>query len=337
MLITQSIKELITTPQNVVITTHFNPDADAMGSSLALYQFLLNFGHSVQVITPSEIAENLMWMHGSDKVLAYSKNTNHDLCLQKIEEASLIFCLDFSGIGRIEALAEPVLASNATKVIVDHHINPESFANILLHNTEAAATCELIYDLIVNLGHKNLITNTIAQCLYAGIMADTGSFRHPNTTAHVHQIVADLIANGLHTNIVHRNLHDNNSLEKLQLLGYLLSEKLKTIPGLPIAYLSITAQELIRFNSKSGDTEGIVNYALGIKGIKMACIMIEREDMIKMSFRSTEHIAVNDIAQAHFSGGGHKNAAGGRTQGIGLEATQKLMVETMYKYSDRFI
>jgi bifunctional oligoribonuclease and PAP phosphatase NrnA len=331
-----SFQELLSSPQKVVITTHFKPDADALGSSLALAGFLQKLNHQVTVIAPSDYPEFLNWMVGNEQVIIYEKGKTDYVSKNLIREAGLIFCLDFSALSRINDLEIPVKESKAKKVMIDHHINPEDFADYTLHNDKAASTTELVYDLIEKLNFKPLIDVEIGACIYAGLMTDTGSFRHPSTTSRVHEIAGELISLGVNTNKVHRNIYDSFTEERLKFLGYMLSEKLKVLPEYNVAYFTVTKDELKRFNSQTGDTEGIVNYALTIKGIAMAAIIVERPEAIKMSFRSIEPVAVNDIAATHFSGGGHKNASGGKTEGIGLEATENLFLKILPLYKERF-
>lgn len=332
-----AFQELLNSPQKVVITTHFKPDADAMGSSLAMAGFLQKLNHQVNVIAPSDYPEFLNWMPGNEHVIVFEKGKTDFTVKNLIREANIIFCLDFSALSRINDLEIPVQEAKAKKVMIDHHINPEAFADFVFHNAKAASTTELIYDLIEKLGKKNLIDTAIGECIYAGLMTDTGSFRHPSTTARVHEIAGELIKLGVNTNGVHRKIYDSFTEERLKFLGFMLSEKLKVLPEYNVAYFTVTKDELKRFNSQTGDTEGIVNYALTLKGIAMAAIIVERPEAIKMSFRSIESVAVNDIAANHFSGGGHKNAAGGKTEGIGLAATEKKFLEILPIYKSRFL
>ena len=203
--------------------------------------------------------------------------------------------------------------SQAKKVLIDHHLNPQPFAEYEFWDTKASATAELIFDFIVAMGDKSAIDRNIAECIYAGIMTDTGSFRHPSTTAKVHRIVADLIDLGVNVNKVSRNIYDNNSVNRLKFIGFALSEKLTVDETNHVGYFVITKEDQKRFDLKPGDTEGLVNYALSINGVKVAAIIMEKDDEVKMSFRSVENYAVNDFAAQHFNGGGHKNAAGGHS------------------------
>ena len=308
----QAFKELLNSPKQIVIVTHHKPDADALGSSLALSAFLKKKGHQAQVVTPSDYPSFLHWMKGNDQVLVY-ENPNKERVDQLIEKAELIFCLDFSSLHRINELGEKVRKSEAKKVLIDHHLDPEQFADYQFWKVEAAATAELVFEVIEALDEKHLIDQHIAEALYAGIMTDTGSFRHSNTTRHVHQVTADLIELGADTHKVSRLIYDSNSLDRLRFIGFALSQRLEVLDQYHTALFAISQQDLSRFNSKTGDTEGLVNYALSIKGVVLAALIIDRGEIIKISFRSIGDFPANELAQSHFSGGGHKNAAGGRS------------------------
>ncbi|RED93638.1 DHH family phosphoesterase [Marinoscillum furvescens] len=314
-----ALKALLATPKKIVITTHANPDADALGSSLGLYHFLKNRGHEVKVVTPTAYPQFLHWMEGNEEVVVYSKEKK-DQAQQLVANAELICCLDFSGLKRIKDLGPMVGSAAGKKLLVDHHLNPEEFADYALWDKTAAATAELIYDLILLLGDQSEITVGMAEALYAGIMTDTGSFRHNSTSAKIHRTVAELMDIGVDVNKVSRLIYDTNSLNRLRFIGYALMEKLMVDQENRVAYFVINAEEHQRFHLKSGDTEGLVNYALSIQGIEIAAIIMERDEEVKMSFRSVGDHAVNDFAAEHFSGGGHKNAAGGISD-LGLEAT----------------
>ena len=324
----------LATPRKIVITTHPNPDADALGSSLGLRHFLAGRGHEATVITPTDYPDFLEWMPGNADVIAYS-DEKHDLVDQLIRNADLVFCLDFSSTHRLKKMESIILDANATKVLIDHHLDPEDFTDYQLWDTKAAATAELVFDLIQMMGARNEITADIANCLYAGIMTDTGSFKHPSTTAKVHRTVAELIELGANVNYVNREIYDTNSLERLRFLGYALLERLTVREDLKVAYLVVSAEDFKRFNLKSGDTEGIVNYALSIKGIIMATIIIERDDEVKLSFRSVGDYVVNTFANEYFNGGGHKNASGGSSD-LSLEATLEKFESLITDYKDKY-
>jgi phosphoesterase RecJ-like protein len=252
-------------------------------------------------------------MKGNDKVLDFSKDGDHKKALGKLEKAELIFCLDFSVLNRVNELGELIRQSSAFVVNIDHHQDPEDFAQFRLWSTAAAATCELVYELIVELGDKNLIDKHIAACLYAGIMTDTGGFRHPNTTKNVHLVVAELLEAGANATAIANLIYDSNSLNRLKFIGFALTKRLVVREDLHLAYFKISKKDLKKYQSQTGDTEGLVNYALSLDGVKLAALFSEREDGVKISFRSSVDVAVNKFAAAHFGGGGHKNAAGGKS------------------------
>ncbi len=324
----KSLKELLETPKNIVITTHYKPDADALGSSLGLAAYLIKKGHEVTVISPSDYPEFLNWMEGQKEVINFEAG-NKNKSSKLIDEADIIFCLDFNCLYRINKLGEMVGKASAIKVLIDHHLDPEKFADFELWSTKAAATAELVYELIIKFGDRQYIDKGIAECLYAGIMTDTGQFKHPNTTKNVHLVTADLIGLGADIASVGRFIYDNNSLDRLKFTGYALSQKLKVLKKLRIAYFWISADELKKFNSKTGDTEGLVNYALSLKGIVFSAVIIERPEAVRLSLRSKGDFSVNDFARNHFSGGGHPNAAGGKSDLSLLETVEKF--ETIAK------
>ena len=331
----EAIGTLIKQPKNVLITTHQNPDADAMGSSLGLAGYLRKKGHRVTVVTPTEYPQNLYWMSGNSDVIAFDEKVRQSVA-QLMDNADVIFCLDFSSIERIRDLGPMVRQSRAQKVLIDHHLEPEAFADLALWNPAAAATAELIYQLIVDLGDKDLIDVPIAECLYSGLMTDTGSFRHSNTTGNVHRMAADLVDLYIDVSSIHRRIFDNVTLDKFRLLGYVLNEKLKVMPEYKFAYITLTDAELKQYRSKTGDTEGMVNYALAVEGVVMAAILIDRVDEIRISFRSIGNFSVRDLAGTHFDGGGHRNAAGGRSK-LSLSETEQKLLSVIPLYQQQLL
>jgi phosphoesterase RecJ-like protein len=331
----KSFIKQISTPKKIVITTHHKPDADALGSSLGMANYLKKKDHAVTVITPSDYPSFLTWMKGNEGVLNYENPEQQKEAIAKIEEADMIFCLDFSALGRLQDMAQLVRDSKAYKVNIDHHQDPEDFADFTFLSTAAAATCELIYDLIVKIGDKDLLDSDIAECLYSGIMTDTGGFRHPNTTKNVHLVTADLIGLGADNSKISRLIYDTNSVEKLKFLGFALSRRLVILPELQTAYFTISKKDLKKYNSQTGDTEGLVNYALSLDGIKIAALFTERKDAVKISFRSTEEVSVNKFAAKFFEGGGHKNASGGKSD-LSLEETA-LKFEKLIKENQKLL
>ena len=304
------LRELLQSPKKIMITTHHKPDADALGSSLGLAGYLKKKGHQVTVITPTDYPSFLNWMSGNDEVLIYSHRTDGQ-AQAIIKDAEVLFCLDFSALSRINELGGYIREATGTKVLIDHHLEPEPFAQIMFSNTSAAATAELVYEVIRDLGDEELIDTAIGECLYAGIMTDTGSFRHASTTRNVHLIIADLLHKGVDICKIHRNIYDSYSESRLRFLGYVLKDKLTVVREYNTAFIAVTSEELKQYNSQTGDTEGLVNFALSIEGVRFAALFIDRTEAVKISFRSVGDISVNEFARSHFSGGGHKNASGG--------------------------
>ncbi|UPL49567.1 DHH family phosphoesterase [Hymenobacter sublimis] len=305
------LKELLAQPRQIFITTHHKPDADALGSSLGLAGYLRKKGHSVTVVTPSDYPNFLAWMPGNDEVVVYEPRENDAQVRDIIGTAEVLFCLDFSCLGRINELGEYIRNAPGTKVLIDHHQEPEQFADLDYSNSKAAATAELVFEVIRDLGDQNLIDTGIGECLYAGIMTDTGSFRHPSTSRNVHLIIAELLSAGINLSDVHRRIYDSHSEERLRFLGFVLKDKLTVLREYNTAYIAITADELRQYHSKTGDTEGLVNFALSIEGIVFAAILIDRPQAVKISFRSVGDFSVSEFSRRHFQGGGHHNAAGG--------------------------
>ncbi len=293
----------------IVITSHRSPDGDAIGSSLAFYHYLIKKGHDVSVIVPDAFPNFISWLSGADKILTYEKD--EEKVSELINESTLIFCLDYNDLSRIGNMADVVAKSKAYKAMIDHHLYPSDFCDWKLSDTNSCSTAQLIYTFIENENDLDLIDSNIAEGIYCGIVTDSGSFRFPSVQAKTHLIAADLINRGLNHASVHERLFDVNTLTRLHLLGFSLNEKLRVMNGVPVAVIDLSKEESERFNVKKGDTEGLVNYALSVEGVKMAVFIREDTDRVKMSFRSKGDIAVNEFSGKYFSGGGHKNAAGG--------------------------
>ncbi len=307
------LKEFLTEPRHIVITTHPKPDGDAMGSSLGLYNYLILKGHQVSVITPTDYPTFLQWLPNNAEVIIYTEKPEQSR--QLVSSADLIFCLDFNSLARINEMGNYVRASQAKKVLIDHHLEPEGFEDYRLWTTSACATAQLVYEFIVNImGDRQLLNKDIASCLYTGIMTDTGSFRFRSTTSNVHRIVADLIDCGADNTLIHQLIYDDFSENRLRFLGHCLLNKLEVLNEYNTAIIVITKQELDEYKISTGDTEGIVNYALSITGIRLAILIIERQDVVKLSIRSTGDFPANEICKKYFNGGGHRNAAGGFSQ-----------------------
>ena len=301
---------ILNQPFKAVITAHQKPDGDAMGSTLGLYHFLKQLGHEVTVISPTNWAPFLDWMPGVDQVIDFEANKKE--ASQIVADADYVFCLDFNILHRTKHLEPIIRDSKALKILIDHHQQPDtpSFA-YGISDVKMSSTCEMVYDFIVQSGHSNLINLDIATCLYTGLMTDTGSFRFPSTTASVHKIVAHLKELGLQHAKIHENIYDNSTEGRLKFMGNAFLNRMTVLPEYKTAVMAIPKSDIYKFELKTGDTEGLVNYLLSIEGIKFAAIVIDREEERKWSFRSKGNFDVNIFARTHFEGGGHANAAGG--------------------------
>lgn len=305
------IFSLLDKPRNIVITFHQKPDADAMGSGLGLYNFLLQFGHTVTVISPTNWAGFLSWMPGAKKALDFEmQNDKANAALQKAE---WIFCLDFNVLNRAKKM-EPVLKTFAgKKILIDHHEQPQvEVFDYGISDSAKSSTAEMVYDFIIESGHSDKINIQVSECLYAGVMTDTGSFRFNSTSSSVHRMIAVLKDKGLSHSQIHENLFDNFLEGRFRFFGNILLNRMEVFYEYNTALIAIPQQDLIKYNVKTGDTEGLVNFPLSIKGIKLAAVIIDRGDERKSSFRSKGGFDVNTFARKYFNGGGHFNAAGGK-------------------------
>ena len=309
----QNIKQLLSEPKKIVIVTHRNPDGDAYGSSLALYHYLLKLNQQVTVVSPNDCPDFLKWLPSQDEIVIYEKE--EDKGINILEAADIVFTLDFNAFHRTGVKMQKTLEKiNPIFIMIDHHQQPDDFAKFTYVDSEVCSTCQMVYQFIEKFEQLNFIDKDIATCLYTGILTDTGSFRFPSTTSLTHRIVADLLEKGADNSSIYNQIHDVNTYDRLQLLGRSL-KNLKVENKYYAAYITLSQSELIRFNFKKGDTEGFVNYALSLKNVIFAAIFIEdrQQKIIKISFRSVGDFSVNDFARNHFNGGGHTNAAGGRS------------------------
>lgn len=332
----QNLKELyplLHHPKKIVITTHQKPDGDAMGSSLGLYHFLHFQGHTVQVISPTNWANFLDWMPGCNSVLDFE--TNKENSIQIIKDAEIIFCLDFNVLHRTKNLASIIEKANAIKVLIDHHQQPqeESFS-FGASNTAKSSTCEMIFDFIMDSGKDHLLNQEIAACLYAGIMTDTGSFRFNSTSASVHLAIARLKQTGFNHTTVHEHIYDNFLESRLRFIGNALLNRMEVLYEYNTAIMYIPKADIYKYNIKTGDSEGLVNYLHTIQGIKLAAICIDRDEERKWSFRSKGNFDVNTFARNHFEGGGHFHAAGGRSNDS-LENTVNTFKQVLKQYKEQ--
>ena len=325
----QAIQLLLATPKKIAIIPHRGPDGDAMGSTLALYHFLLKNNHQPTVIAPNDFPDFLAWLPGSETVKIFEKDTEN--CTKILEAAELIFTLDFNAFHRTGEMEHTLVKLIAPFIMIDHHQKPDDYAAYTYSDTSFGSTCEMVYNFISFLNKKEDLDKTIATCIYTGILTDSGSFRFPGTTGNTHRIIAELIDLGVENTQIPVLLFDNSSYSRLQLLGRAL-QNMKVFEEHKTSYTSLTQDELDSFNYVKGDTEGIVNYGLSIKDIVFTAIFIENKDekIIKISFRSQGGFDVNQFARDHFNGGGHSNAAGGRSD-VSMEETLKKFEDLVTK------
>lgn len=326
----KSLQALLDKRPIITIIPHTSPDGDAIGSTLGLYHFLKNQGHDVQVIAPTDFPDFLKWMPEADRILIYPDQESR--AEQRIADSSLIFTLDFNNLLRAKPLTSFLQKVLATFVMIDHHQQPDTYATITYSDEKASSTCELIYNTIVSLGSQEAINQTIATCLYTGIMTDTGGFRFSMTSPQTHRVAAVLLEKGANCAQIASDVLDSYSIDRLQLLGTVL-DGLTYLKEYKTAYMSVSSKILKQFNFRKGDTEGFVNYGLRIKEAELAVIFIENEEdnLIKISFRSKTTLDVNLLARTYFNGGGHINAAGG-SMSISLEDTIAYFLEVLPKF-----
>ncbi len=322
----KKFEQVLKKTSNITIVTHWNPDGDAIGSGLALYHFLKKTGKNVHFIVPNSFPDFLHWMPGTAKILNFE--TQEAAVLKVVAKTDLIFTLDFNAFKRIEKLGEIFSQSPAKKVLIDHHREPENYQDYSFHDIKASSTCELVYEFIIGLKGKKLIDKKIAACLYTGLMTDTGSFKFPSVNSKTHEILSELLKTGIHPHEIHSAVYDNYSEHRLRLFGYALSEKLRFVKDLPVAYFCLKEEELKRFKFQKGDTEGLVNYPFMIKGIEVCALFSESDGQIKISFRSKGKVDVNAFARKFFEGGGHLNAAGGKSK-ESMQSTEQKFLETV--------
>lgn len=320
----QELKQRLKQAKHILITTHKSPDGDAVGSSLGLYMFLKKINKNVSVVVPDAFPEFLNWMLNVEDIVYF--DANNEAARELINKSEVIFSLDYNALNRIDEMGEVIAQTDSYKVVIDHHQNPQDFADYYFVDTDCCSTAQLVYEFIDKLEELDKMDKAIAECLYCGIMTDTGSFRYPSTTAKTHQIIAEFLKLGADGSKIHQEVYDTYSEKRLRLLGYALSNKMKVFPEINTAYISLSQEELKQFDFKRGDTEGLVNYPLSINGIKFAVLITEKEKDVSMSFRSKDDCYVNEFASKYFSGGGHIYAAGGKSD-LSLEETIKKFEE----------
>lgn len=326
------VKKLFSTPQKIVIVPHKNPDGDAIGSTLALWHFLNNNGQEANIVSPNDYPGFLKWMPGNEHILNFERENSQ--AKEKIATATVICTLDFNHLGRTGQMSGFLEAATADFIMIDHHQEPSDYAKATYSDASMSSTCEMIYNFIELLGQTEKITPEIATCIYTGIMTDTGSFKFASTTSRTHMVIADLMERGAKNTEIHHKIYDTNSANRMKLLGIALNNMV-ILEDYNTAFITLSQNELDSCNYQKGDTEGFVNYGLTLSGIKFAVIFIENEEegIIKISFRSVGNFSVNQFARKHFEGGGHDNAAGGKSD-LPMEGTVNKFAKLLEDYKN---
>lgn len=325
------IRKIIKPDKSILLTSHTNPDGDAIGSVLALYHFFTQSGYQVKALVPNQFPDFLHWMPGCNDIIIFEKNK--ELGKKLLNGSDIIFSLDYNSPDRMGEAGKSLAKSKATKILIDHHINPDiNNFDFCYSNINTSSTSELVYLLIKEIGPVQ-INSSISECIFTGIVTDTGSFSYNCNFEQTFSIVSELIQQGIDITKINRLIYATNTESRLRLLGYSLSEKLKLYPGFNTAIICLSKEELKKYNHQIGDTEGLVNYALSIKGIRFAAFFSEKDEKIRMSFRSVGDFSVNEFARLHFEGGGHRNAAGGDSY-LSMEKTIDKFEKLLFDYKD---
>jgi phosphoesterase RecJ-like protein len=310
----QKAKRYIDRADRILILTHVAPDGDALGSSLGLFHFLNEYGKDkVSIVVPSNFPAFYRWMPGTKDIVVYEKYPGY--AEQLISEADLIFCLDFNEPKRAGKVSDALLAAGGRKVMIDHHPDPADFCRVTMSYPEISSTSEMIFRFICRMGMFDLLNREAAECIYTGMMTDTGAFTYNSNHPEIYTIIGELIKKGIDKDLIYRKVYQVYSESRLRLMGYALYEKMKVYPGLRTALITLSQEELKRFHYTTGDTEGFVNLPLSIDGIELAVFIREDPDCVKVSLRSLGDFPCNEFAVKYFNGGGHKNASGGEFYG----------------------
>lgn len=319
----KELRRLLEQSKNIVITCHVSPDGDAIGASLAMYHVLGAIGKNVKVVTPDMLPKNLMFLPGAKEIVPFSKYG--DFGQQLFTKADLVFCLDFNAPYRVDRMAEALINSSAPKILIDHHLEPDNFADVIISHPEMSSTCLLVFRVLCRLELFNLIDKKAAECIYTGMMTDTGNFTYNSEDPDIYIIIAELIKKGINKDQLYSKVCNTHSESRLRLNGYAVSQKMQLFPEHQAALITLTQEELKQYGYEKGDTESLVNIPLSIPNITYSVFMRDDIDYIKISTRSKGNFAVNRICETYFNGGGHKNAAGGEFRGSLDEAINVFM------------
>ncbi len=329
---TKELSELLDSADNILLISHINPDGDAIGSQLALYHYLNSKGKKAGMMCPNNLQEFLKWMDGSDKINVFIRKRKK--CISLIESADLILMMDFNQPNRLGEAEEFVIRSSATKVIIDHHLEPKDFANLIISDPSSCSTSELVYEMVTLMNGGPFLNKSYSEDIYVGIITDTGNFEHGSYTGRTLRIIAGLLESGIDKYQLLNIVYNNFSADRMKLMGLALKERMTVLSEYRTAYISLTKKDLADFNHVKGDTEGFVNLPLSIKGINFSVLFIEKDNFVKLSFRSKGKFPVNEFASRYFTGGGHRNASGGEFYDT-LENTIKYFLKVLEENADR--
>ena len=333
---TKELSNFFSSSENILTISHINPDGDAIGSQLALYHFLKARGRNVGMMAPNYLQEFLKWMDGADLINIFIKERKK--CRKLIAEADLIVMLDFNQSNRLGEAEDLVIASHARKVVIDHHLDPGNFADLIISESSKCSTSELVHELVCDINGVQFINRPYAEALYVGIITDTGNFEHGAYSSRTFRIVADLLDSGIDKQKILNLIYNNFSSDRIRLQGYALNKRMVVMPEYKTAYIFLTKDDLKEYNHVKGDTEGFVNLPLSIKGINFSALFIEKDNFIKLSFRSKGHFPSNEFAAQYFSGGGHLNASGGEypdTLDNAIDYFLKVIKENVWRFEDK--
>jgi phosphoesterase RecJ-like protein len=306
---TKEISKLFSTSENILIISHINPDGDSVGAQLALYHYFKSRKKTVSLMAPNNLQEFLKWMDGSDEINIFIKDRKKGRML--IDKADLIVMVDFNQPGRLGEAEDYVVASSAKRIIIDHHLDPLDFADIIISDPSKCSTSELVHEIICAINGGPFMNKSYAEALYVGIITDTGNFEHGAYSSRTFRIVADLLDTGIVKENIINLIYNNFSSDRIRLQGFALNQRMVVLPEFKSAYIFLSKNDLKEYNHVKGDTEGFVNMPLSIKGIYFSALFIEKDNFIKLSFRSKGQFPSNEFASLYFSGGGHRNASGG--------------------------
>jgi phosphoesterase RecJ-like protein len=329
---TKELSELLDSADNILLISHINPDGDAIGSQLALYHYLDSKGKKAGMMCPNNLQEFLKWMDGSDKINVFIRKRKK--CISLIESADLILMMDFNQPNRLGEAEEYVIRSSATKVIIDHHLEPKDFANLIISDPSSCSTSELVHEMVTLMNGGPFLNKSYSEDIYVGIITDTGNFEHGSYTGRTLRIIASLLESGIDKDQLLNVVYNNFSADRMRLMGLALNERMTVLSEYRTAYISLTKKDLADFNHVKGDTEGFVNLPLSINGINFSVLFIEKDNFVKLSFRSKGKFPVNEFASRYFAGGGHRNASGGEFYDT-LENTIMYFLKVLEENSDR--